>query len=99
VNIVIPRPLWEGDQGVLKRSGRDEPMWVIIQLCMEATLQISLYSCVYLKLAKMLSLLLSLMFSLEQNQRTRGWNRFCPEVGGGRKGVRGGGLNNVHTCE
>jgi hypothetical protein len=26
---------------------------------------------------------LSLMFSLQQNQRTRGWNRFCPEVGGG----------------
>jgi hypothetical protein len=25
--------------------------------------------------------LLSLMFSLQQNQRTRGWNRFCPAVG------------------
>jgi hypothetical protein len=21
------------------------------------------------------------MFSLQQNQRTRGWNRFCPETG------------------
>jgi hypothetical protein len=32
VNIVIlnwQRPLWEGDQEVVKRSGRDEPMWVI----------------------------------------------------------------------
>jgi hypothetical protein len=26
--------------------------------------------------------LLSLMFSLQQNQRTRGQNRLCPEVGG-----------------
>jgi hypothetical protein len=23
------------------------------------------------------------MFSLQQSQRTRGWNRFCPEAGGG----------------
>jgi hypothetical protein len=26
-----------------------------------------------------MSFLLSLMFSLQQNQKTRGWNRFCPE--------------------
>jgi hypothetical protein len=24
------------------------------------------------------------MFFLQQNQRTRGWNRFCPEAGRGR---------------
>jgi hypothetical protein len=48
------RPLWEGDQEVVKRSGGDEPMWVIIHKCMEATLGISLYSYLYLKLAKML---------------------------------------------
>jgi hypothetical protein len=47
VNIVIlnwPRPLWEGDQEVVKRSGRDELMWVLIHMCMEAMLGISLYS-------------------------------------------------------
>jgi hypothetical protein len=41
VNIVIlnwQRPLWEGDREVGKRSGRDEPMWVAIHMCMEATL-------------------------------------------------------------
>jgi hypothetical protein len=35
------------------------------------------------------------MFSLQQNQRTRGLNRFCWEgwgrKGGGEKGKRGGG--------
>jgi hypothetical protein len=47
VNKVIlnwQRPLWEGDQEVVKRSGRDEPMWVAIHKCMEAMLGISLYS-------------------------------------------------------
>jgi hypothetical protein len=39
-------------QKVVKRSGRDEPMWVVIHKCMEATLAISLYSYLYLKLAK-----------------------------------------------
>jgi hypothetical protein len=59
VNIVIlnwQRPLWEGDQEVVKRSGRDEPMWVVIHMCMEAMLGISLYSYLYLKLAKTLCL-------------------------------------------
>jgi hypothetical protein len=40
----------------VKRSGRDEPMWVIILMCMETVLGISLYSYLYLKLPKMLSL-------------------------------------------
>jgi hypothetical protein len=49
-------PLWEGDQEVVKRSGRDESILVVIHMCMEATLGISLYSCLYPKLAKMLCL-------------------------------------------
>jgi hypothetical protein len=46
VNKVIlnwQKPVWEGDQEIVKRSGRDEPMWVVIHLCMEAILGISLY--------------------------------------------------------
>jgi hypothetical protein len=43
-------------------------------------LGISLYSYLYLKLAKMLALL-SLIFSLQQNWR-RGQNRFCLKVRG-----------------
>jgi hypothetical protein len=38
----------------MKRSGRDEPMRVAIHKYMEAMLGISLYSYLYLKLAKLL---------------------------------------------
>jgi hypothetical protein len=56
---------------------------------MEAMLGISLYSYPYLKLAKMLSFLLLLMSSLQQNWR-RGQNRFCLKVEGvGGKGGSG----------
>jgi hypothetical protein len=37
---------------MVKSSGRDEPIQVVIHMCMEATLGISLYSYLYLKLAK-----------------------------------------------
>jgi hypothetical protein len=50
------RPLWESDQEVVKRSGRDETIRVITYMCIEAMLGVSLYSCLCLKLAKMLSL-------------------------------------------
>jgi hypothetical protein len=40
----------------VKRSGRDEPMWVVILMCREAMLGISLYSYLYLKPVKMLCL-------------------------------------------
>jgi hypothetical protein len=36
----------------VKRSGRDEPIWVVIHMCMKTTQGSSLYSCPYLKLAK-----------------------------------------------
>jgi hypothetical protein len=39
---------------------------------MEAMLGVSLYSCLYLKLAKMICLSYYLLFSLQQNQRTKG---------------------------
>jgi hypothetical protein len=50
----------------VKRSGRDEPVRVIIHMYMEAMLGLSLYSYLYLKLAKMLCLyyyLLCLLFN------------------------------------
>jgi hypothetical protein len=43
---------WEGDQEVVKRSGRDESIRVLILLCMEAMLGISLYKCPYLNQQK-----------------------------------------------
>jgi hypothetical protein len=51
----------------VKRFGRDESIWAVIHLCMEAMLGISLYSYLYLKLAKMLYLfyyLLCLLFQV-----------------------------------
>jgi hypothetical protein len=88
----------------MTRSGRDEPMWIVIHICMEATLGIFLYCYLYLKSAKMLCLsyyLLCFLFNkLEKRE-----NRFCLDArrirkkqregrGGGR-----GGSNNVYTYE
>jgi hypothetical protein len=42
--------------GSSEESDRDEPMWVAIHKCMEATIGISLYSYLYLKLVKTLCL-------------------------------------------
>jgi hypothetical protein len=44
---------------------------------METTQGISLYNYLHLKVAKMLFLLLSFMFCLQQYQRTRRQNRLC----------------------
>jgi hypothetical protein len=46
----------EGDWEVVKRSSRDEPIWVVTHTYIEEILGISLYSYLYLKLAKMLTL-------------------------------------------
>jgi hypothetical protein len=64
-------------------------MWVAIPKCMEAMLGISLYSYFYLKLGKMLSFVLSLMFSLQQNWKRKGGKRFYPEAERGSAGVGG----------
>jgi hypothetical protein len=44
--------IWEGDWKVVKRSGRDESIWVVIHFCMEAMLGISLYSYPFLNYQK-----------------------------------------------
>jgi hypothetical protein len=97
VNIVIlnwQRPLWEGDREVVKRSGRDEPIWVAIHKCMEATLGISLYSYLYLKLSKTLFFLLSLCLL---------YNKIGEQEGGTSSALKWRRtlfrLNNVYTCK
>jgi hypothetical protein len=60
------RSVWEGDQEVVKRSGRDESIRVVIHLCMEAMLGI----CVAILIStskNALSFLLLLISSLQQN--------------------------------
>jgi hypothetical protein len=82
----------------VKRSGRDEPMWAAIHKCMEATLGLSLYSYLYLKLAKPLRLSYYLLCYL--------FNKIGEETGTGSAQKQGrwgrgggGGPNNVYTCE
>jgi hypothetical protein len=58
----------------VKRSGRDEPVWVVIHRCMEAVLGISLYRYLHLKLAKTLCLSYYLLRFL--------FNKFGEQEGG-----------------
>jgi hypothetical protein len=84
---------WAGDREVVKRSGRDESIRVVIHLCMEAILGISLHSCLYLKIAKILCLscyCLCILFNTigEEGKTGSSWKR---EGMRGEGGCRGGG--------
>jgi uncharacterized membrane protein len=68
-------------------------MWVVIHMCMEAMLRISLYSYLYLKLAKMLYLCYYL-FCFLFNKLEKRVEQVLPgsegvRRGGGRRGTRG----------
>jgi hypothetical protein len=55
----------------VKRPGRDKPIWVVIHMCMEAMLGISLYSHPYFKPAKMLVfLIIAYVFSLTKLEKS-----------------------------
>jgi hypothetical protein len=79
------------EQEVVKSSGRNELMWVAIHMCMEVTLGISLYSYLYLKLAKTICLSYYLFYFLlnkigEEGGRGSAWKRRFGGLGGwGRK--------------
>jgi hypothetical protein len=79
----------------VKRSGRDEPVWVAVHKCLEAMLGISLYTYLYLKLAKILCLsFISCVFSSTKSKKR------AEQVLPGRTGVEGGGgTNNVYICK
>jgi hypothetical protein len=57
----------------VKRSGRDEPTWVVIHICMEAMLGISLYSY----------LIISYVFSSTKSENKRA-EQVLPGSGVGR---------------
>jgi hypothetical protein len=63
----------------VNRFGRDEPMLVVTHMCMAAMPGISLYSYINLKLVTIVFLILSHVFL--DKIRTRGQNRFFPEIG------------------
>jgi hypothetical protein len=75
----------------VKRSGRDESVWVVTHLYMEAMLEISIAILISTNKNALFSSLL-LMSSLQQNWR-KGQNRFCLEARGGLggEGKDGGG--------
>jgi hypothetical protein len=69
----------------VKRSDRVEPICVVIHMCMEAMLEISPYSYLYLKLAKLI-LIISYVFSSTKSEDKRA-EQVLPggeEAGGGR---------------
>jgi hypothetical protein len=69
----------------VKRSGRDEPVWVLLHMYVEAMLGISLSQTSKYDM----SFLLSLLSSLQQNWR-RGQNRFSWKQGGWEEEEGGG---------
>jgi hypothetical protein len=91
----LQRPLWEGDQEVVKRSGRDEPMWDAIHKYIEAMLRISLYSYLYSHYQNYyVFLIISYIF-----YSTKLENKRAEQVLLGSGGVGEGGPNNVYTCK
>jgi hypothetical protein len=84
----------------VKRSGRDEPIQVAIYKCLEAMLGISLYSYLYLKLAKLLCLSYYLFSSTKSE--TKRAEQVLPRSWVGGEGVGlgwGSGPNNAYTCK
>jgi hypothetical protein len=74
-------------------------MWVAIHMCMEATLGISLYSCFYFKLAKMIRLSYYLLcFLFNKIREQEGGTGSAWKCGGGYREM-GGGTNNVSKCK
>jgi hypothetical protein len=84
-----------GSSEVVKRSDREGPMWVAIHKYMEAMLAISLYSYLYLKLAKTLCFSYYLLFFF--------FNKIREQEGGTGFAWKlrrwGGDTNNVYTCK
>jgi hypothetical protein len=87
------------------RSGRDETIWVVIEMCMEAMLGISLYSYLYLKRAITLCFsfsLLCLLFNKTGEEGQTGsawkWRRVKGEGGHGGWGGRHSGERWPKQC-
>jgi hypothetical protein len=92
----------EDDQEVVKRSGRNEPIWVATHMCMEAMLGISLCSCLYLKLTKLLCLsyyLLCFLFNKigEKGRTGPAWKQEGLREEGGSGGQGGGMAQTMYT--
>jgi hypothetical protein len=67
----------------VKRSGRDEPIWVVIHISKETTQGISLYSNLYLKLAKCYVFLFILHIFTSTKSENKRAEQVLPRGGGG----------------
>jgi hypothetical protein len=77
---------------VVKRAGSDESMQVVIHLCMEAMLGISLYSYPYLKQEKcFVFLIIAYVYSSIKLEKRAEQVLPGSKAGGGRGRRRGGG--------
>jgi hypothetical protein len=94
-----------GDWKVVNKSGRDESIWVVVHLCTEAMIGISLYSYLNYKLGKVLCLsyyFLCLLFNkIRKAGRTYyAWKQWGCGVRGRVWGTEGkNGTDNVCTYE
>jgi hypothetical protein len=86
----------------MKKSGRDESIWVVVHICMEAILGISLYSYCYFKLAKcyIFLIVVYVFSSTKLEKRTEQALPGSEEVEGRGTGQGGeNGPNNICTYE
>jgi hypothetical protein len=82
----------------VKSSGRDEPIWVVIHVCMKTTQGIPLYSYLYLKLTKVACFshyLLCFFFKKKAEQVLAGGGGY----GMGRQEVEQIVYTHVRTCK
>jgi hypothetical protein len=82
------RPLWEGDQEVVKRIGENEPIWSVTHICMVTTLGISLYESSKNAVFLIISYVFSSTKSEQEGRKGSAW----------KLGIREGDPNNVYTC-
>jgi hypothetical protein len=97
MNTVIlnwPRSLWEGDYGVVKKIGRNEPIGVEIHVCMETTQEISLYSYLSQSSKTPCFSYYHLCFFLYEIREQR-----AEQVLPRGEGAWWGGPNNIYTCK
>jgi hypothetical protein len=82
----------------VKRSGRDEPIWVVIYKCMKTTQKVSLQSYPYLKLPKPPCFSYYLLcFYFNKIREQEGGTGSAQKVGGGR--VAQTMYTRISTCE
>jgi hypothetical protein len=82
----------------VKKSDRDEPIQVAIHMCLKAMLVISLYSYLYLKLAKMLFLSFYLLCFVFNITGQEGRIVLPESEGGGEEGAEGRGERWPKQC-